>query len=92
MLQTASVREANRQLTLPQFPQNLRLPFPDLESFPSHDTLNRLLAGIEVNQIGNAQFERILWLIRKKKFLRYSASNCRLVAIDGTQKMLREDT
>jgi hypothetical protein len=49
------------------------------------------LAGIEVNQIGNAQFERILWLIRKKKFLRYSASNCRLVAIDGTQKMLRED-
>jgi hypothetical protein len=90
VFQMASRREANRHMTLPQFQENLRLLFPDLESLPHQDTLNRLLAGIAVQQIEEALVELIQRFIRKKKFLRYLVSNCYPVAIDGTQKMVRD--
>jgi hypothetical protein len=89
VFQMASRREANRQMTLPQFQENLRLLFPELESLPHQDTLNRLLAGIQVNEIEAALVELIRRFIRKKKFLRYLVGNCYPVAIDGTQKMVR---
>ncbi len=87
--QMASRREANRQMTLPQFQENLRQLFPELESVAHQDTLNRLLAGIEVNEIEEALVELLQRFIRKKKFLRYLVGNCYPVAIDGTQKMAR---
>jgi hypothetical protein len=90
VFQMASRREANRQMTLPQFQENLRLLFPELESLPHQDTLNRLLAGIKVNEIEEALVELIQRFIRKKKFLRYLVGNCYPVAIDGTQKMARD--
>ncbi len=90
VFQMASRREANRQMTLPQFQENLRRLFPDLESVAHQDTLNRLLAGIEVNEIEEALVELIQRFIRKKKFLRYLVGNCYPVAIDGTQKMVRD--
>src|SRR5207237_1098531 len=42
--QMSSRREANREMSLPQFWGNLRLLFPELESLPHQDTLARLLA------------------------------------------------
>jgi hypothetical protein len=51
VFQMASRREANRQMTMPMFRDNLRLLFPEVETLPHHDTLNRLLAAIEVAQI-----------------------------------------
>src|SRR5216683_331156 len=90
VFQMASRREANRQMTLPQFQENLRQLFPELESVAHQDTLNRLLAGIEVNEIEEALVELIQRFIRKKKFLRYLVGNCYPVAIDGTQKMVRD--
>src|SRR5260370_15638588 len=88
--QMASRREANRQMTLPQFQENLRRLFPEVESVAHQDTLNRLLAGIAVNEIEEALVELIQRFIRKKKFLRYLVGNCYPVAIDGTQKMARD--
>jgi hypothetical protein len=87
--QMASRREANREMTLPMFYHNLRLMFPELESLPHQDTLNRLLGSIDVNQIEEALLELIEHFIRSKKFLRYLISNCYPIAVDGTQKMVR---
>ncbi|MGH9448871.1 MAG: transposase family protein, partial [Terriglobia bacterium] len=86
----ASRREANRQMSLPMFQQNLRLLFPELESLPHQDTRNRLLAGIEVDEIEATLIELIQRLIRKKKFSRYRVGNCYPIAIDGSQKLVRQ--
>jgi len=89
VFQMASRREANRQMSMPMFQQNLRLLFPELESLPHQDTLNRLLSSIEVNQIEQTLIDLIQRFIRKKKFYRYLVSNCYPMAIDGTQKFTR---
>ena len=89
VFQMASRREANRRLSRPQFQQNLRALFPELESCPHQDTLNRLLANIEVEQIETAHLELIQRLMRKKKFYRYLIDQGYPVAIDGTQKLSR---
>jgi len=90
VLQMTSRREANREMTMPQFQENLRLLFPELDSTPHQDTLNRLLADIEVEQIETAHLELIGRLMRKKKFARYLIQRCYPVAIDGTQKLSRD--
>ena len=89
VFQMASRREANRRLSRPQFQENLRALFPELESCPHQDTLNRLLANIEVEQIETAHLELIQRLMRKKKFYRYLIDQGYPVAIDGTQKLSR---
>jgi hypothetical protein len=51
------IQQSNRTMTKPQFIENLRLMFPELESIPHHDTINRLLTDIEAVDI-----EAALWL------------------------------
>lgn len=87
--QMASRREANKKMSMPVFLQNLQLMFPELESLPHHDTLNRLLSGIEVEAIEQAQVELIRRFIRGKKFERYLVAGCYPIAVDGTQKFTR---
>lgn len=87
--QMASRREASRKMTRPMFMKNLRLFFPELESLPHHDTLNRVLSDIDVDQIEEAHIDLIRRLIRKKKFARYLVENCYPIAVDGTQKLVR---
>ena len=88
VLQVASRREANRELSRPVFRENLLLLFPDLEKIPHHDTLKRLLNRIDVEQIQEAQMEIVRSLIGKKKFDNYLIEGCYPIAIDGTQKLL----
>ncbi len=90
VFQMSSRREANRQMSLPMFQENLRLMFPELESLPHQDTLNRLLAGIEVDEIEETLIALIQRLIRGKKFYRYLVANRYPIAIDGTQKLVRD--
>jgi hypothetical protein len=90
VFQMSSRREANRQMSQPMFEENLRRMFPELESTPHQDTLNRLLAVIEVEQIQEALVELMQRFIRQKKFYRYLVSKRYPLAIDGTQKMVRE--
>lgn len=91
VFQMASRREANRQMSLPMFQQNLRLLFPELETVPHQDTLNRLLSSIDVDQIEAALLDLIQRFIRKKKFYRYLVSTSYPIAIDGTQKLVRRE-
>lgn len=90
VFQMASRREVNRQMTLPVFQENLHLMFPELETLPHQDTLNRLLSKIEVGEIEETLLDLIERFIRQKKFHRYLVSNCYPVAIDGTQKLVRD--
>lgn len=90
VFQMASRREANREMSLPMFLQNMQLLFPELESLPHADTLNRLLARIDGNQIQESLIELLQQLIRNKKFSRYLISNGYPIAIDGTQKLKRD--
>jgi len=90
VFQMSSRREANRQMSMPMFQENLRLMFPELESLPHQDTLNRLLSGIEVEQIEQTLIDLIQRFIRQKKFYRWLVSNCYPIAIDGTQKLVRD--
>jgi hypothetical protein len=86
VLQVASRREANRELTRPVFKENLLALFPDLQSIPHHDTLMRLLDRLDVEQIQEAHLELLRSLFRKRKFQRYMVEGCYPIAIDGTQK------
>jgi hypothetical protein len=89
--QLGSRREANRKMTRPMFMKNLRELFPELEDLPHQDTLNRLLSGIEVNEIEQTLVELIRRFIRKKKFRRYLIQECYPIAVDGTQKLVRSE-
>lgn len=90
VFQMASRREANRRMTKPMFQENLRLMFPELESLPHQDTLNRFLSDIEVDKIEETLVELIQHFIRNKKFCRYLASKRYPIAMDGTQKLVRD--
>jgi hypothetical protein len=90
VFQMGSRREANRKMTMPLFKANLSLIFPELETLPHHDTLNRVLSKIDVDQIESAQLDLVEGLIRNKKFTRHLISNCYPIAIDGTQKVVRD--
>ena len=84
--QMGSRRAANQKMTRPQFMANLAIFFPGLESLPHHDTLNRLLSVIDVEEIMEAHVELMRQAIRKKKFRRYLVGNCYPIAIDGSQR------
>jgi len=89
VLQMSSRREANREMTRPQFMENLKLLFPELEELPHNDTLMRLLDRIEVGEIESAHISLVRKLIRNKKFARYLVDGRYPIAIDGTQKAVR---
>jgi hypothetical protein len=89
VLQMSSRREANREMTRPQFKENLKLLFPELDDLPHSDTLERLLSRIEVSDIESAHISLVRKLIRNKKFARYLVDSRYPIAIDGTQKAVR---
>jgi hypothetical protein len=85
-----SRREANRTMTRPQFLENLKLLFPELEDLPHHDTLSRLLARVDVEQIQEALVELLRTVLRRKKLRRFLVDGWLRVAVDGTQKLACE--
>jgi len=88
--QMGTRREATRKMTLPQFMENLKLLFPEVEDLPHHDTLARVLARIEVERIQDALLEMVRTLLRRKKLRRFLMDGWLRIAIDGTQKLVRE--
>jgi len=87
VFQLSSRRQANREMTQPQFKKNLQLIFPELNDLPHTDALFRLLSKIDVDQIEESLIDLIKRLIAKKKFKCFLINNCYPIAIDGTQKM-----
>ena len=90
VFQMASRREANRELSRPVFMATLQALFPELETLPHADTLHRVLQKLEVSELENAHVALIRRLIRNKKFRRYLIDRCYPIAIDGTQKLVRQ--
>jgi hypothetical protein len=90
VFQMASRREANKEITQPQFMESLRLLFPNLDDIPHGDTLKRVLAVIEVDLIEDALVQAVKRLIKKKKFSRYLIQKAYPIAIDGSQKFVRD--
>jgi hypothetical protein len=86
----ASRREANRRMTRPMFLDNLRLLFPEVDTLPHHDTLKRLLAGIEMDQVEAMLLAVVARLLRQKKFTRHLIAQHDPLAIGGTQKLVRD--
>ena len=87
VLQCGSRREANREMSTPQFLENIRILFPEFESLPHNDTLKRFLERINPSEIEAAHIAMVQKFIRNKKFKKYLINNCYPIAIDGTQKM-----
>ncbi|MBE3119454.1 MAG: transposase family protein, partial [Candidatus Atribacteria bacterium] len=87
VLQTGSRRKTNEKLTAPAMKTLLMELFPDLASMPHHDTL---LARIQPEGIEAAQLALVNRLIRDKKFSDYLIDHHYLIAIDGTQKLVRQ--
>lgn len=89
VLQLSSRREATRELSWPQFAQNLRTLFPELGTIPHADTLYRLLRdlGEDVRQIEQAHVALVTQMMRKKKFRHYLINHCYPIAIDGSRKL-----
>lgn len=92
VLQMASRRKANEQLTTPAMVEQLKRIFPELETIPHHDSVNRLLARIDVQQLEQVTVELVRYLIRNKKFRRQQLiGGCYPIAIDGTQKITSKE-
>jgi hypothetical protein len=91
VFQRASRREANREMTRPQFIENVRLWFAEIEELPHQDTLARVLSKTEPEEIEQALIELMRELMRKKKFARYLVENCYPICMDGTQKLKRNE-
>jgi len=89
VFQMGSRREANRELSRPAFLETLKELFPELESLPHGDTLNRLLERIDLNELEQAHLDLLRRLMRNKKFRRFLVNKCYPIAIDGTQKLAR---
>ncbi len=87
VFQKSSRRQANEELTNPIFLENMRFFFPDLESLPHHDTVNRFLCMVDINQLEEVLVGLIKDFIRSKKFQNYLIDKCVPIAIDGTQKL-----
>jgi len=90
-LQMASRREANRELTGPVLREHLQQLFPQLESLPHQDTVNRILSDIDVQTIEDSHLEMIRRLVRNKKFARWLIDGRYPLGVDGTQKAVRRD-
>lgn len=86
----SSRREMNRELTSAVFNEQLRKLFPELDSIPHADTLERLLEKINPQKIEATQIALIQSLIKKKKFKKLLIDGCLPITIDGTQKLYRD--
>jgi hypothetical protein len=90
VFQMSSRRQANAQMTKPCFRETLQSLFPELESMPHADTLGRVLEKLDVDALPSAHLALIKRFIRGKKFQSYLIQNCHPIAIDGTQKLVRD--
>ena len=90
VFQMASRREANAEMSQPVFLSTLQQLFPELETLPHADTLNRVLARLDVKQLEETHMALVKRLIRHKKFHRYLIEKRYPIAVDGTEKLARE--
>ncbi len=89
VFQYASRREANRQATGPTLAKTLHEVFPDLDSIPHFDTVERWLRTIPTETWEDLLHDRIQRLLRRHAVREYLVQHAWVVAVDGTQKFAR---
>jgi hypothetical protein len=89
--QQSSLRNANKEMSTAIFFENIRAMFPDFVTMPHADTLSRLLGRINVEEIEASLLELFEQLVKKKKFKNYLINKRYVIAIDGTQKFMRDE-
>jgi len=89
LYQMTSRRQMNREMSRPAFWTALSDFFPELDSLPHADTLARLLADIDPIELEHAHIKLLNRFIRNKKFHRYLINKAYPIAVDGTQKLVR---
>jgi hypothetical protein len=87
--QLSSRRQANRELTNPGVLEVLQSVFPDIDSIPHLDTVERLLEKIPAEQIEAVLVKKIAKLLRSHKLKSLLVENRYVVAVDGAQKLTR---
>jgi hypothetical protein len=90
VFQMSSRRDANKTMSQPIFMENMRMMFPEWETLPHADTLNRFLERTDVNTIQESLIDLFKTLIRKKKLKQETVNGRYVLAIDGTQKFTRD--
>ncbi|MBT9143481.1 MAG: hypothetical protein DDT29_01889 [Dehalococcoidia bacterium] len=89
VFQCASRREANRELSRPGVLESLRSVFPEIDSTPHMDTLERLLEEIPAEKIEDVLGQTVAKLLRSKKLQALLVDKRYVVVVDGTQKFTR---
>ena len=89
LFQFPSRRAANREATGRTLLNALQEVFPDIESIPHFDTVERFLETIAVGIWENILEKRIQRLLRQHKVQRFLKLDGWVVAVDGTQKFAR---
>jgi hypothetical protein len=87
----SSLRNANKEMSLPIFFGNMKSMFPEFETMPHSDTLSRLLEKINVEEIEESMLVLFEELVKKKKFKNHLINKRYVIAIDGTQKFMRTE-
>jgi len=87
----SSLRNANKEMSLPIFFNNMKTMFPEFETMPHSDTLGRLLEKIKVEEIEESMLGLFEELVKKKKFKNNLINKKYVIAIDGTQKFMRNE-
>jgi len=85
---TASRRQATGEISKLNLLPFINQFLPDTQDMPHGDTLNRLLSGIDVQDIDECYKESIYEFIRSERFNEINPGRI-LVAIDGTGKFSR---
>jgi len=78
-----SRRQANRELSRPGLWEALRVAFPELDSVPHADTLERLLEKTEPGDIEAVLMARLRALLRRQKLRALMVERGYVVAVDG---------
>lgn len=85
----ASRRQANRELARPSFWELFSEVFPEIETIPHMDTVNRLLKKIDPVQLEEVLLQTIRRLLRQGRLRALLVDKQYVVAIDGTKKLAR---
>ncbi len=86
VFQCTSRREANRELTDPSVLAKIKSVFPEIDSIPHYDTVERLLEEVPPEEIEVILGHIIHKLIKNKKLQSLMQNKGYIVAIDGTEK------
>jgi len=89
-LNMTSRKKANRDMNEAIFFENIKMVFPEIEELPHADSLARILEKMDADKLEETLTEMIRQMIRKKRFRNFLYKKGYAIAVDGTQKHIRD--